>query len=237
MLSALIARASNRDDHLGDIIQTFDAALEKSCRKEPLYADSPGVRPPRGHDGACISRSSQAFASFQSRITVSTDTSSTEADSSTLRPPKNRISTTRLLRSSIYARIGIALVLAEQLEGAAAPDAMHLTVVMVSGGGIERLMKINPSLPASVLGVAPDHTGHVYLFWDRIVARARRANVRVDRVVGRVLAHEIGHHLLPARGHSDAGLMRASLNYQTSEPPSFTHDQVDSMRALLIAAN
>jgi hypothetical protein len=59
----------------------------------------------------------------------------------------------------------------------------------------------------------------------------------VDRVVGRVLAHEIGHHLLPAKGHSDAGLMRASLNYQTSEPPSFTHDQVDSMRALLIAAN
>jgi hypothetical protein len=138
---------------------------------------------------------------------------------------------------AIYARIGIALVPAEQPEGAAASDAMHLTVVMVSGGGIEQFMKSNPSLPQSVLGVAPDHTGRVYLFWDRIVARARSGNVRVDRVVGRVLAHEIGHHLLPAKGHSDAGLMRAWLNYQTAEPPAFTDDQVDSMRALLIAAN
>lgn len=45
------------------------------------------------------SRISHAFANFQSRITVSGETFSTSAVSSTLRPPKNRSSTTWTLRS------------------------------------------------------------------------------------------------------------------------------------------
>jgi hypothetical protein len=43
------------------------------------------------------SRAAAAFASRQSRITVSGDTFNTDAVSSTLNPPKNRSSTTRLL--------------------------------------------------------------------------------------------------------------------------------------------
>ena len=42
------------------------------------------------------SRVSQVFANFQSRMTVSGDTFSTSAVSSTLKPPKNRSSTTWL---------------------------------------------------------------------------------------------------------------------------------------------
>ena len=52
---------------------------------------------------AFSSRISHAFASRQSRITVSGDTPSAAAVSSTVRPPKNRISTTLALRSSIFA--------------------------------------------------------------------------------------------------------------------------------------
>ena len=44
------------------------------------------------------SRSSHVFAKFQSRVTVSSETSSTTAISGTLSPAKNRISTTRALR-------------------------------------------------------------------------------------------------------------------------------------------
>ena len=50
-----------------------------------------------------ISRRSQTFASRQSRITVSGETFNTAAVSSTLSPPKNRISMTRLFRSSNVA--------------------------------------------------------------------------------------------------------------------------------------
>src|SRR5262245_13688744 len=49
----------------------------------------------------CISRSNHTLANFQSRRTVSGETLSAAAVSSTLRPPKNRISTTSpFLRST-----------------------------------------------------------------------------------------------------------------------------------------
>src|SRR5581483_9924655 len=51
-----------------------------------------------------ISRSSQPFAIFQSSITVSSLTFRTAAVSLTLRPPKNRISTTRAFRGAKSAR-------------------------------------------------------------------------------------------------------------------------------------
>ena len=65
----------------------------------PVRRDQPGefVPAPRS------SRSSQAFAIFQSRMTVSGDTCSAAAVSCTLKPPKNRISITRLFRSSTFA--------------------------------------------------------------------------------------------------------------------------------------
>src|SRR2546425_6859180 len=46
------------------------------------------------HSGFLSSRNSHAFASRQSRLTVSPDTSSTSAVSSMVKPPKNRNSTT-----------------------------------------------------------------------------------------------------------------------------------------------
>ena len=63
-----------------------------------------------GHRCSCpsSSRSSQSFASRQSRLTVSGDTWSTSAVSSTLKPPKNRNSMIRLLRTSTFANASSA---------------------------------------------------------------------------------------------------------------------------------
>src|SRR5882672_8912878 len=55
-----------------------------------------------------ISRASHAFAYCQSRITVMGDTFNTSAVSSTLSPPKYRISTTWLFRSSRVASLSSA---------------------------------------------------------------------------------------------------------------------------------
>jgi hypothetical protein len=139
--------------------------------------------------------------------------------------------------TAIYEAVGISL---EWSTGSAASTddaAMHLSVHVLSDGRTALLMRTNPDLPESVLGVAPHHTNRVYVFWDRIVRHARNRNVLMQRVLGRVLAHEIGHHLLPARGHSDTGLMRGSLNYQLPEAPTFTNGQLEEIRTLLVAAN
>ena len=58
--------------------------------------------------GPRISRASHARASRQSRITVCGETWSASAVSSTLRPPKNRSSTTCARRGSIRVRLSSA---------------------------------------------------------------------------------------------------------------------------------
>jgi hypothetical protein len=75
--------------------------------------------------------------------------------------------------------------------------------------------------PAFNLALHPDAYGVTYVvrdtnrgwlatvFSDRIAAAASRVGVETGRVLGRVMAHEIGHLLLGTGYHGEAGLMRA----------------------------
>jgi hypothetical protein len=61
------------------------------------------------------------------------------------------------------------------------------------------------------LGITPmpgDQGGHhAWLFYDRIEDRAKVLRMSCGALLGVVLAHEIGHLLLPKGSNSDAGLM------------------------------
>ncbi len=48
-----------------------------------------------------------------------------------------------------------------------------------------------------------------------------------------MLAHEIGHVLLPGVGHSPTGIMQASVEVRMLAPLRFTDQQSESMRGLL----
>lgn len=66
--------------------------------------------------------------------------------------------------------------------------------------------------PASATALAmtlrsPDH-GAAFIFYDRIAALQTSTSL-LQTMLGRVLAHEITHLLLPAEEHSTYGLMRA----------------------------
>jgi hypothetical protein len=47
------------------------------------------------------------------------------------------------------------------------------------------------------------------VFHDQVEAVARRTGVARSELLGRALAHEVGHLLLGVRGHSRTGIMRA----------------------------
>jgi hypothetical protein len=140
--------------------------------------------------------------------------------------------------SDIYDAIGVTLVWTmDTIAPRTDPGVMHLGVFVLSHARTSRFMKDSPGLPETVLGAAPPESGRVYVFWGRIIRHAEKEGVQPSVVLGRVLAHEIGHHLLPDDGHSRDGLMRASLNYQVVRPPAFTNQQAESIRARLGAAN
>ena len=86
---------------------------------------------------------------------------------------------------------------------------------------------------AAPVGIAPRGTSDVYVFCGRITSRP--AVVNVATVLGRALAHEIGHQVLPGMGHSDTGIMRGILDYGKGRAPGFTDTQTQSIQALLVA--
>ena len=75
---------------------------------------------------------------------------------------------------------------------------------------VRLLPKALPQTSASALGIADfsDDAAAAFLFYDRIVA-LRTYERFLSPMLGRVLAHEVAHLLLPSEGHSSYGLMRA----------------------------
>lgn len=81
------------------------------------------------------------------------------------------------------------------------------------------------------LGLAAPAIASAYVFHNRIVETWRTRPVDVRVVLGRVIAHELGHLLLPPGSHSNYGIMRADLDLGFVNSARFTVDQARKLRA------
>jgi hypothetical protein len=137
--------------------------------------------------------------------------------------------------SSVYRLIDVTVVWMgiDDAPGSYA-GLLELRVVLLSKEGTEQLLARH-HISKTVLGVAPADVSAVYIFCERIAVRAAEAGRPFPAVLGHVMAHEIGHQLLPRQGHSAAGIMRAEADLHQHVINSFTRDQQDSIHALLRA--
>jgi hypothetical protein len=73
---------------------------------------------------------------------------------------------------------------------------------------------VRSSKTDAALGIAPREAGRsgrlAYVFFEPIERLAVREGVDVSQVLGAAIAHELGHLLLPNRGHASEGLMRGA---------------------------
>lgn len=83
------------------------------------------------------------------------------------------------------------------------------------------------------LGLAIASRSTAYVFVNRIVRTTRNGAVDVPVAIGRVMAHEIGHILMPERRHSRFGIMRGDLDAGYSNPASFSGEEAQTMRKRL----
>jgi hypothetical protein len=87
--------------------------------------------------------------------------------------------------------------------------------------------------PSGALGFAPHATNRAYIFGDRIASLVTSGRRDFEVILGRVLAHELGHLLLPGQGHSNAGLMRKQVDFRSAKVMGFTDEQRQSIQTLL----
>jgi hypothetical protein len=87
--------------------------------------------------------------------------------------------------------------------------------------------------PGDVAGTAARPVFRAYVFCNRVAAVSSHAPVDARVMLGRVIAHEIGHLLLPPDSHSPTGIMRPQIDLSRDEFNGFTGHQVDAIRRAL----
>ena len=88
----------------------------------------------------------------------------------------------------------------------------------------------------------PEARGRLaYVFYARVANMARIARKTIDPILGHVIAHEIGHLLLPQNSHSPSGVMRATWDSRQTRLAvngllRFTPEQAELIRSRVSSA-
>jgi hypothetical protein len=114
--------------------------------------------------------------------------------------------------------------------------ALHLKVLVLSKEMAGQKIA-SEGVPDNVLGQAAKACGRAYIFSHRIAALAARNQRPVGDLLGLVIAHEVGHLVLPGNGHSPRGIMTSSLDLSAAALPAFTPDQMAAIRQRVASAN
>src|ERR1700730_17924190 len=106
------------------------------------------------------------------------------------------------------------------------PDTRNYLVVSIRRGDPASVFPgaLGFALPDAQLGV------HATIFYDRIEAVTQLVIITVPKMLGHVMAHEIGHVLLGSTEHSSAGIMKAiwdrtDFQYDPAARMEFTPEQ------------
>jgi hypothetical protein len=130
---------------------------------------------------------------------------------------------------------GIAVQL-EWIDGqTASRDGIlaQYTVVIMSRGAAQK-KAATEGLADVVVGEAARLAHRAYVYYDRIAALGERPRA-LGSILGDVIAHELGHLMLPANSHSASGIMRAGLELRPGWAGTFDERQAQLIRGLIAA--
>jgi hypothetical protein len=120
-------------------------------------------------------------------------------------------------------------------SAATSSRSMEVRVVILPRDMAEKKCRAE-ALSDGVMGTAMTGTPDIrdrlaYIFYNRIERVGMSNQIPIERALGHVMAHEIGHLLIGVNGHSDHGLMRPEWNPQERQLQTFTSSQVQTIRS------
>ena len=140
------------------------------------------------------------------------------------------------LAAKVYRAIGVQVIWVDDQVETSQPDgSFHVQVVLLSRE-MTAMKCQQDGVSGNAFGIATKAGGRAYIFYDRIADHVA-GRFDVSRPLAVVLAHEIGHLLLPAYGHSPLGIMRADWEGSLARVPNFTNEQGAAIRGLLTAVH
>ena len=121
--------------------------------------------------------------------------------------PADVLSAAKHEAAAIFARAGIAVIWYDEAPGA---PAEYRFAVKIVPNALSHL-HAKPHVMGAALREPRGAAGTiVYAFFGRIDDFARGQRVSAGTMLAHVIAHEVGHLLLPTGSHSERGLMRGT---------------------------
>ena len=134
----------------------------------------------------------------------------------------------------VYEAAGVRVESSADTDHRRCAGRLTVHVVLLGGEAADRFVKSAP-VKRNVLAQANSEARRVYVFWERVGRSVDRHAVGRGDALGLVIAHELGHVLLPAKGHSPTGIMQENYNVHFSYELKFTAEESAAMRAYIDA--
>lgn len=139
----------------------------------------------------------------------------------------------RLVESS-YLSIGVRMIWEHGEVPLDDPRGLRVHVRLLSRTRADRKITTE-RIRGDVLGQTNRPARIVYIFCRRIVEASVKYSKEYTRILGFVVAHELGHVLLPAGSHSDAAMMNGRTNLWAKPSYDFTPEEGAAIRSRLQA--
>jgi hypothetical protein len=132
----------------------------------------------------------------------------------------------------IFGAVGVRVVWADEAAGPEhrACEGLNVFLSLASPSMIEELS--SQGARENVLGSAPKESGRIFIYVKRVRMRAAETLLDERVLLGRVIAHEMGHMVLPGSGHSAVGIMVPGIN-ANAVGVGFTSQESRAIRTLL----
>lgn len=101
---------------------------------------------------------------------------------------------------------------------------------------VVKLESVAGSRTSTVVGMAARHSRRAFVFYDRLLGVAGRQPIDTAVVLGRIMAHELGHLLLPPGPHARFGVMRGHIELAAGSPDRFSAAEARQLRSAVAAA-
>ena len=108
------------------------------------------------------------------------------------------------------------------------PAAMRLRLLVV------KVESISGRSEHPIVGLAARPAGRAFVFFDRLLDVAANKPIDTGVVLGRIMAHELGHLLLPPGPHAQVGLMRSHIEMAAGSPDRFSAAEARQLRSAVM---
>ena len=136
------------------------------------------------------------------------------------------------LAARVYEAIGVRMTWVRGEAPLQDQRGLQVRVLLLSRKMADRKIA-KERIGVDVLGQANRPARLIYIFCARIGEASVKYMQEYTRLLGLVVAHEMGHVLLPVSSHLNTGIMRENIDVWSKGIKYFTTDQGDAIRSML----